>query len=80
MVTKMTRLSATVPKHIAEETDEIAAARKLSRSQLISECLSEMIQKRRQQLLVEGYKVMAKEHSEFASLSQDVAREVIPNW
>ena len=50
MVTKMTRLSANVPKHIAEETDEIAAARKLSRSQLISECLSEMIQKRRQNL------------------------------
>ena len=80
MVTQMVRLSATVPKYIIDEIDEIATVSKLSRSQLISECLKEMIQRRKQQLLVEGYKAMAEQHKEFASLSQDAAREILPDW
>ena len=74
------RLSATVPKRIVEETDEIAALENISRSQLISQCLTEMLQRRRAKLLAEGYKTMAKRHKEFASLSEDAAKEVSPNW
>ena len=80
MVTKMARLSATVPKYIIDYADAIAAARKLSRSQLISECLNEMIQRMKQQLLVEGYKAMAEKHKEFASLSENAAKDTLPNW
>lgn len=80
MVTQMVRLSATVPKHIVDEADEIAIASKVSRSQLISECLTEMIQKRKKTLLAEGYRAMAKQHEEFALLTQDAAKEVLPNW
>ena len=80
MTTQMVRLSATVPKHIVDEADEIAIASKVSRSQLISECLTEMIQKRKKTLLVEGYRAMAKQHEEFALLTQDAAKEVLPNW
>ncbi len=80
MTTQMVRLSATVPKHIVDEADEIAVASKVSRSQLISECLMEMIQKRKKTLLAEGYRAMAKQHEEFALLTQDAAKEVLPNW
>ena len=73
-------MSATVPKHIVDEADEIAIASKVSRSQLISECLTEMIQKRKKTLLAEGYRAMAKQHEEFALLTQDAAKEVLPNW
>ncbi len=80
MATQMARLSATVPKHIIDETDEIATAKNISRSQLISECLMELIQRRKEILLTEGYRVMAKQHEEFALLTQDAAKEVLPNW
>ncbi len=80
MVTQMIRLSATVPKHIVDEVDEIRAASKVSRSQLISECLTEMIQRRKKKLLAEGYRAMTKQHEEFALLTQDAAKEVLPNW
>jgi len=80
MVTQTVRLSATVPKHLIDEADEIASLDSISRSQLISRCLAEMIQRRKRILLAEGYKAMAKQHEEFASLSEDAAREVLPNW
>ena len=80
MVTQTARLSATVPKHIIDEADEIAALERVSRSQLISQCLTDMIERRKRALLADGYKAMAKQHEEFASLSEDVAKEVVPNW
>jgi len=80
MVTQTVRLSATVPKHIIDEADEIAVLDSISRSQLIARCLAEMIQKRKRTLLAEGYKTMAKQHEEFASLSEGAAKEVLPNW
>lgn len=80
MVTQMVRLSATVPRHIVDETDKIATEKKVSRSQLISECLTEMIQRRKEKLLAEGYRAMAGQHEEFVLLTQNAAKEVIPNW
>ena len=80
MVTKMGRLTASVPQDIIKGTDEIAAATKTSRSKIITNCLQEMINSRKQQLLREGYKAMAKEHSDFAKLSEDAAKEVLPEW
>jgi metal-responsive CopG/Arc/MetJ family transcriptional regulator len=80
MATRMVRLSATVPKHIIDETDEMATAKKISRSQLISECLTEMIQRRKEELLAEGYRAMARQHEEFVLLTQNAAKEVLPNW
>ena len=80
MVTRMIRLSASVPKHIVDEADEIAEAKKISRSQLISECLTDMIQRRKKELLAEGYKAMAEEHRTFASIAEEAAREVVPEW
>ena len=80
MTTRMVRLTASVPKDIAEEADQIATSRGLSRSKLISECLRELIEARKSQLLRDGYKAMAKAHEEFARLSEDAAREALPPW
>jgi metal-responsive CopG/Arc/MetJ family transcriptional regulator len=80
MVTRMGRLTATIPQDIIEGTDEIAAATKSSRSKIIADCLREMINARKRQLLRDGYKAMAKEHSDFAKLSEDAAKEALPEW
>ena len=80
MVTKIVRITANVPRHIAERADEIAATRKLSRSKLVSECLLMMVEERERELLIEGYKVMAKKHEEFAKLTNYAAREALPEW
>jgi metal-responsive CopG/Arc/MetJ family transcriptional regulator len=80
MVTKMGRLTASIPKDIIEGTDEIAAATKTSRSKIIADCLREMISARKRQLLIEGYQEMAKEHSDFTKLSENVAKEILPDW
>ena len=80
MTAKMRRLTISVPDEIIEITDEIAAVSQTSRSKIISDCLKEMINKRRQRLLVEGYKAMAKEHVEFTAVSEDAAREALPDW
>ncbi len=77
---EMVRLTASIPKYIAEQTNEIAAARNLSRSKLISECLKAMIEERNRQLLADGYKAMAEEHKRFATLSEDAAKEALPTW
>ena len=80
MVMRMGRLTASVPQDIIEGTDEIAAATKSSRSKIITDCLREMINARKRQLMIEGYKAMAKEHSDFVKLSEDATKEVLPEW
>ena len=80
MATQNMRISVSIPKNLRDETDEIANAKHLSRSKLISECLEKMVEKEKRALLIEGYKAMAKEHSDFAELSMKAAKEVLPPW
>jgi metal-responsive CopG/Arc/MetJ family transcriptional regulator len=80
MTTQARRLSLSISKDIVNDIDEIANARKLSRSKLISMCLEEMLEKEKEELLIEGYKAMAKEHSKFAAFSSRAAKEVLPSW
>ena len=80
MATQIMRLSVSIPRNLIKETDEIANAKNLSRSKLISKCLEKMIEKEKRELLIEGYKAMAKEHNDFAKLSMKAAREVLPPW
>jgi metal-responsive CopG/Arc/MetJ family transcriptional regulator len=74
------RLTASIPKRIVDQADEIATARRLSRSKLIAECLQKLIDERNQQILLEGYQAMAVEHKRFASLAEEAAMEVSPAW
>lgn len=70
------KLIANVPRHILEMADEIAAKRRMSRTSLVVECLSEMIAQRERDLLAEGYRAMAEENKKFAELVEPVAREL----
>ena len=78
MATETTRIIANVPKHVAQQADEIAAVRKLSRSRLITECLIKLIEQRQNELMAEGYDAMAKKHAEFAKLAENTYKEVVP--
>ena len=80
MTAQVLRVSLSIPKKIVSEVDELAGIRKLTRSKIISECLRDMVAREKKALLIEGYKAMAKEHTEFAELSSRAAREVLPPW
>jgi metal-responsive CopG/Arc/MetJ family transcriptional regulator len=69
-----------VPQNIVEETDKIAVQRKSSRSKLVAESLKEMIEKRKKQQLVEGYRVLAAQHQALAAGSVSAVKEVRPDW
>ena len=69
MTTQAMRLSLSIPKHIVDDIDQIVNARKLTRSKLVSMCLEEMLEKEKRELLIEGYKAMAKENADFAKLT-----------
>ena len=70
------RLTISLPKNLISFTDEVASERKISRSKVVSDCLSEFAQKRKIELMEEGYKAMAKENLEIAKLAFPLQREV----
>jgi len=74
------RLSVSIPRDLLNETDKIAHAKRLSRSKLIAECLSNLVESEKKMLLAQGYIAMAKKHSDFADLSAEAAKEVVPPW
>jgi len=69
MVTQVVKLSISLDKDLIAFADEVASEENISRSRVVSNCLSEFAQKRKMQLMEEGYKVMAKENSDFAKLA-----------
>ncbi|HUV56830.1 MAG TPA: DUF6364 family protein [Dehalococcoidales bacterium] len=76
MVTQVVKLSVSLDKDLIAFADEVASEENISRSRVISNCLSEFAQKRKMQLMEEGYKVMAKENSDFAKLAFALQGEV----
>lgn len=80
MTTQVAKLTISLPKNLISFADEVASEENISRSRVISNCLSEFAQKRKMQLMEEGYKVMAKEHEQFAKISAEAASEVVPSW
>ena len=75
-----TRLSIYTKPELKEMVERIAKETKSSRSKVVSECLEELARRRMSELLEEGYRVMAKEHKQFANLSAEAASRVIPAW
>ena len=80
MATQTLRLSLSMPKDVVFGVDAIARKKRLTRSKLISNYLEEMLEKEKGELLAEGYKAMAKEHSKFTTLSSHAAKEALPPW
>ena len=80
MTMQIERVTISLPRDLVALTNEIAREEKISRSKVVSLCLQELAEKRRIELMEEGYKVMAEEHKEFARLSAKAASEVVPPW
>lgn len=76
MTTQVAKLTISLPKSLVSLADEVASEENISRSRVVSNCLSELAQKRKMQLMEEGYKVMAKENSDFAKLAFGLQSEV----
>jgi len=76
----LAKLTVSLPKDLISFADEVASEKNISRSKVVSNCLKEFAQKRTIELMEEGYKVMAKEHEEFAKIGAEAASEVVPPW
>jgi len=70
------RLTISLPRDLISLADEVASERKISRSKVVSDCLSEFARKRKMELMKEGYKAMAKENLEIAKQAFALQREV----
>ncbi len=80
MTTQVAKLTISLPQNLLSFADEVASEEKISRSKVVSNCLSEFAKKRKIELMEEGYKAMAKEHELFAEISAKAASEVVPPW
>jgi len=76
MTTQVAKLTISLPKSLVSLADEVASEENISRSRVVSNCLSELAQKRKMRLMEEGYKAMAKENSDFAKLAFGLQSEV----
>jgi metal-responsive CopG/Arc/MetJ family transcriptional regulator len=77
---KTTKLTISLPTELVSFADKMAEERKISRSQVISESLREVVKKKKEEELKEGYLAMAEEHKRIANESWELAREVWPEW
>lgn len=78
MTMQAEKLTISLPKDLIVLTDEIAKEMKISRSKVISSCLQELAEKRLRAEMEEGYKTMAKEQRQFAKMSFELQRRVVP--
>ena len=74
------KLTISLPEDLVELADKIAGEKKISRSQVISQCLKEVQENRKAELLKEGYLAMAEEHKKFAEMVLSAQREILPEW
>jgi len=80
MATQVEKVTISLPRNLLLFADEVASERKVSRSKVVSSCLQEFADRRLLEQMEEGYKAMAKENQEFATLAMDLASEVLPKW
>ena len=80
MTTQVAKLTISLPKDLIALTDKIAEERKVSRSKVVSSCLQELAVKRLRAEMEEGYKAMANEQRQFAKMSFELQRSVVPEW
>lgn len=80
MSTRAEKLTISLPRDLIQVADEIASEKKISRSKVVSSCLRELADRRLQEKMAEGYKMMAKEHLKFAREALPLASEVLHEW
>jgi len=77
VTTQAGKLTISLPTHLISFVNEVKSEENISRSKVISDCLSEFARKRKIQLMEEGYKTMANENREFARLAFELQRKVV---
>jgi metal-responsive CopG/Arc/MetJ family transcriptional regulator len=77
MAIQAEKITISLPSDLVQLTNSIAKEKKISRSKLVSACLREMVSKRLEAQMIEGYKEMAKANSEFSEDSIYLANEVL---
>jgi metal-responsive CopG/Arc/MetJ family transcriptional regulator len=77
---RTTKLTVSLPEELISFADEIARERKVSRSKVLSSCLSEYAERHRAAEMAEGYQAMAKELRQVAATASEIEHEVIPEW
>jgi hypothetical protein len=81
MVTQTTtRFTVITRPELKAVADEIARENKTSRSKVVSQCLEELARSRKERLMIEFYKTMARENREFAKKSVKVIQEIATSW
>lgn len=80
MATRVGKLTISLPKSLISFANEVASEENISRSRVVSNCLRELAQKRKIQLMEEGYKAIAEENRKFAKMAFDLQREIVPEW
>ena len=74
------KLTISLPEELISFADEIARAKKISRSRVFSSCLQELAERHRVAEMAEGYKAMAEEQRQLAAMASEFEHEVIPEW
>jgi len=74
------KITISLPKELISLADRLAEEKKISRSKVVSECLSRFARQEWQARMEQGYLAMAEEHQEFAELTAEVASESLPDW
>lgn len=80
MTTRVKNITVSIPRELIILADKVAREKRISRSNLIANCLKELAARQLQEQLKEGYTAMAKEHKRFADMAIGSVHEVIPEW
>lgn len=73
-----TKLSVTIDEETLVAIDKASKAYHVSKSRLAQEAFKLWLKKQTQELMAKGYEEMAKEDKEFAKLSFEAQREILP--
>lgn len=74
----MIRVTVSLTDDVSNFADQLAAERKVSRSQLFAQLIEEERNRLLEQKLAHAYVALAEEHRQFADMAVGVAAEVWP--
>ncbi len=80
MVTRVEKVTVSLPRDLVSLTDKIAKEKRTSRSKIISGCLRELAEKQMRAEMAEGYKTIAQEQKKIADLTFELQSQVVPEW
>jgi metal-responsive CopG/Arc/MetJ family transcriptional regulator len=80
MTAKVQNITVSIPRDLIIIADKVAREKRISRSNLVANCLKELAARQLQEQLEEGYTAMAKEHKRFTDMTIASVHEVLPEW